>query len=98
MRNAIFRLFEGLARQGPGSDAGTREALRRLGRAARGAARARPRLRQRARGAGAGATLRTTVIAVDSHPGRSSTLVRPPLPAPPEETRAWLGLEGGVCF
>jgi len=31
MRNAIFRLFEGLARQGPGSDAGTREALRRPG-------------------------------------------------------------------
>ena len=31
MSEAFFRLFEGLPRQGPGSDACTREALRRLG-------------------------------------------------------------------
>ena len=67
MSEALFRLFETLPRQGPGSDACTREALRRL-----------PTLPAAGRvldlGCGTGAstlvlaaTLRTKVIAVDIH-------------------------------
>jgi len=65
--DAFFRLYEGLPRQGPGSDACTREALRRL-----------PPLPARARvldlGCGAGRqtlvlaeVLQTKVVAVDLH-------------------------------
>ncbi len=67
MSQALFRLFETMPRQGPGSDACTREALRRL-----------PALPAAARvldlGCGTGAstlvlaaTLRTSIIAVDTH-------------------------------
>jgi SAM-dependent methyltransferase len=64
---AIFRLFEGLPRQGPGSDACTREALRRLG-----ALPAAPRVLDLGCGGGRSTlvlaeTLRTRVIAVDNH-------------------------------
>jgi SAM-dependent methyltransferase len=63
----MFRLFEGLPRQGPGSDACTREALRRLG-----ALPAAPRVLDLGCGSGRAAlvlaeTLRTRVIAVDVH-------------------------------
>jgi SAM-dependent methyltransferase len=64
---AIFRLFEGLSRQGPGSDACTREALRRLG-----ALPAAPRVFDLGCGSGRAAlvlakTLRTKVVAVDTY-------------------------------
>jgi serine/threonine-protein kinase HipA len=64
---AFFRLFEGLPRQGPGSDAGTREALRRLPDP--GAA---PRVLDLGCGSGRStlvlaAALRTKIIAVDHH-------------------------------
>jgi serine/threonine-protein kinase HipA len=64
---AIFRLFEGLSRQGPGSDECTREALRRLG-----ALPARPRVLDLGCGSGRAAlalaeALRARVIAVDLH-------------------------------
>jgi SAM-dependent methyltransferase len=64
---AIFRLFEGLPRQGPGSDACTREALRRLG-----ALPAAPRVLDLGCGSGRSTlvlaeTLRTKVTAVDNH-------------------------------
>ena len=67
MSEAVFRLFEGLPRQGPGSDACTREALRRLG-----ALPAAPRVLDLGCGAGAqtlvlAETLRSRVIAVDGH-------------------------------
>ena len=67
MSEALFRLFETLPRQGPGSDACTREALRRLP-----ALPASPRVLDLGCGAGAStlvlaATLRTRVIAVDIH-------------------------------
>jgi serine/threonine-protein kinase HipA len=67
MSEALFRLFETLPRQGPGSDAGTREALRRLP-----ALPATPRVLDLGCGAGAStlvlaATLGTRVIAVDLH-------------------------------
>ena len=67
MSEALFRLFETLPRQGPGSDACTREALRRLP-----ALPAAPRVLDLGCGAGAStlvlaATLRTRVIAVDIH-------------------------------
>jgi serine/threonine-protein kinase HipA len=67
MSDALFRLFEALPRQGPGSAACTREALRRLP-----ALSAAPRALDLGCGAGAStlvlaATLRTRVIAVDIH-------------------------------
>ena len=67
MTEALFRLFEGLPRQGPGSDACTREALRRLG-----APRAAPRVLDLGCGSGRSAlvlaeALRTRVVAVDIH-------------------------------
>jgi serine/threonine-protein kinase HipA len=63
----MFRLFEGLPRQGPGSDACTREALRRLG-----ALPAAPRVLDLGCGSGRAAlvladALRTKVVAVDNH-------------------------------
>jgi SAM-dependent methyltransferase len=61
----IFRLFEGLPRQGPGSDACTREALRRLRTLP-----AAPRALDLGCGSGSlvlAETLRTKVIAVDNH-------------------------------
>jgi serine/threonine-protein kinase HipA len=65
--DAFLRLFEGLPRQGPGSDACTREALRRLGRLPAG-----PRVLDLGCGSGRAAlvlaeTLCTKVIAVDIH-------------------------------
>jgi SAM-dependent methyltransferase len=65
--DAFFRLFEGLPRQGPGSDACTREALARLG-----ALPAAPRVLDLGCGSGRSAlalaeTLRTAVLAVDDH-------------------------------
>lgn len=67
MSEAIFRLFEGLPRQGPGSDACTREALRRLP-----ALPASPRVLDLGCGSGRSALvlaeeLRTRVVAVDIH-------------------------------
>jgi SAM-dependent methyltransferase len=67
MSEAGFRLFETLPRQGPGSDACTREALRRLP-----ALPATPRVLDLGCGTGAStlvlaATLRTSIIAVDIH-------------------------------
>ena len=67
MSEALFRLFETLPRQGPGSDACTCEALRRLPPLP-----AAPRVLDLGCGAGAStlvlaATLRTRVIAVDMH-------------------------------
>ena len=67
MSEAFFRLFEGLPRQGPGSDACTREALRRLP-----ALPPAPRVLDLGCGSGRAAlvlaaTLRTKVIAVDNH-------------------------------
>jgi len=64
---ALFRLFERLPRQGPGSDACTREALRRLG-----ALPAAPRVLDLGCGSGRSAlvlaqALRTRVVAVDIH-------------------------------
>jgi SAM-dependent methyltransferase len=64
---ALFRLFEGLPRQGPGSDACTCEALRRLG-----ALPAAPRVLDLGCGSGRSALvlaqeLGTRVIAVDNH-------------------------------
>jgi SAM-dependent methyltransferase len=63
----MFRLFEGLPRQGPGSEACTREALRRLPALA-----AAPRVLDLGCGSGAStmvlaAALRTKVIAIDTH-------------------------------
>ena len=63
----MFRLFEGLPRQGPGSDACTREALRRLG-----ALPPTPRVLDLGCGSGRAAlvlaeTLQAKVVAVDSH-------------------------------
>jgi serine/threonine-protein kinase HipA len=65
---AFFRLFEGLPRQGPGSDTCTREALRRLGELPAAA-----RVLDLGCGSGRAAlvlaeALRTKVIAVDNHP------------------------------
>ena len=65
--DAFFRLFEGLPRQGPGSDACTREALGRLP-----PLQARPRVLDLGCGAGRQTlvladVLRTKVIAVDLH-------------------------------
>ena len=67
MSEAIFRLFEGLPRQGPGSDACTRETLGRLP-----ALPAAPRVLDLGCGAGRSAlvlaaALRTRVVAVDLH-------------------------------
>ena len=67
MSAAFFRLFEGLPRQGPGSDACTREALARLG-----ALPAAPRVLDLGCGSGRSAlalaeTLGTRVLAVDNH-------------------------------
>jgi SAM-dependent methyltransferase len=64
---ALFRLFEGLPRQGPGSDACTRDALARLG-----ALPATPRVLDLGCGSGRSTlvlaeTLRTKVVAVDIH-------------------------------
>jgi cyclopropane fatty-acyl-phospholipid synthase-like methyltransferase len=64
---ALFRLFEGLPRQGPGSDDCTREALRRLGELP-----ASPRVLDLGCGSGRAAlvlaeALRARVIAVDNH-------------------------------
>jgi SAM-dependent methyltransferase len=64
---AFFRLFEGLPRQGPGSDACTREALRRLG-----ALPPAPRVLELGCGSGRSTlvlatALRSKVIAVDIH-------------------------------
>jgi SAM-dependent methyltransferase len=64
---AFFRLFEGLPRQGPGSDACTREALRRLPELP-----AAPRVLDLGCGAGRqtlvlAEALRTKVAAVDNH-------------------------------
>jgi SAM-dependent methyltransferase len=64
---AFFRLFEGLPRQGPGSDACTRAALRRLGELPTA-----PRVLDLGCGSGRSAlvlaeALRTEVIAVDNH-------------------------------
>jgi SAM-dependent methyltransferase len=64
---ALFRLFEGLPRQGPGSDACTREALRRVP-----ALPAAPRVLDLGCGGGRSAlvlaaALRTRVVAVDNH-------------------------------
>ena len=68
MSEAFFRLFEGLPRQGPGSDACTREALERL------RARCRRRRGCSTSAAAAGArrwcwrrALRSAVLAVDKH-------------------------------
>jgi SAM-dependent methyltransferase len=63
----MFRLFEGLPRQGPGSDACTREALRRLGPLP-----AAPRVLDLGCGSGRSTlvlaeALRTKVVAVDNH-------------------------------
>jgi SAM-dependent methyltransferase len=63
---ALFRLFEGLPRQGPGSDACTRAALRRLGELP-----AAPRVLDLGCGSGRSAlvlaeTLRTKVVAITS--------------------------------
>jgi SAM-dependent methyltransferase len=65
--DAFFRLFEGLPRQGPGSDACTSEALRRLPPLP-----ARPRVLDLGCGAGRqtlvlAEALRTKVVAVDLH-------------------------------
>ena len=65
--DAFFRLFEGLPRQGPGSDACTREALRRLP-----ALPARPRVVDLGCGSGRqtlvlAESLQVKVIAVDLH-------------------------------
>ena len=65
--DAFFRLFEGLPRQGPGSDACTREALSRLPPLS-----ARPRVLDLGCGAGRqtlvlAEALRTKVVAVDLH-------------------------------
>jgi serine/threonine-protein kinase HipA len=67
MSDALFRLFEALPRQGPGSAACTREALRRLP-----ALPPSPRVLDLGCGTGAStlalvATLRASVIAVDIH-------------------------------
>ena len=67
MSDALFRLFETLPRQGPGSAACTREALQRLP-----ALPTAPRVLDLGCGTGAStlvlaATLRTSVIAVDIH-------------------------------
>jgi SAM-dependent methyltransferase len=67
MSDALFRLFETLPRQGPGSAACTREALHRLP-----ALPTAPRVLDLGCGTGAStlvlaATLRTSVIAVDIH-------------------------------
>lgn len=67
MSEAFFRLFKGLPRQGPGSDACTREALRRLPELP-----AAPRVLDLGCGSGRSAlvlaeVLRTKVIAVDNH-------------------------------
>ena len=67
MSEAFFRLFEGLPRQGPGRDACTREALRRLG-----ALPDAPRVLDLGCGSGRAAlvladALQTRVIAVDNH-------------------------------
>jgi serine/threonine-protein kinase HipA len=64
---ALFRLFEELPRQGPGSDACTREALRRLG-----ALPAAPRVLDLGCGSGRSTlvladAVRTKVVAVDIH-------------------------------
>ena len=64
---AMFRLCAGLPRQGPGSDACTREALRRLG-----PLRAAPRVLDLGCGSGRAAlvlaeTLQTRIVAVDIH-------------------------------
>ena len=65
--DAFFRLFEGLPRQGPGSDACTREALRRLAPLP-----AQPRVLDLGCGAGRqtlvlAEVLQTKVVAVDLH-------------------------------
>ena len=67
MSEALFRLFEGLPRQGPGSDDCTREALRRLPELP-----ASPRVLDLGCGSGRSAlvladALRAKVIAVDNH-------------------------------
>lgn len=67
MSEAFFRLFNGLPRQGPGSDACTRKALRRLPELP-----AAPRVLDLGCGSGRSAlvlaeVLRTKVIAVDNH-------------------------------
>ena len=67
MSEAFFRLFEGLPRQGPGSDACTREALRRLPELP-----AQPRVLDLGCGSGRSTLvlaqlLRTKVVAVDNH-------------------------------
>jgi SAM-dependent methyltransferase len=67
MSEALFRLFEGLPQQGPGSDACTRAALRRLGPLP-----AAPRVLDLGCGSGRATLalaeeLRTRIIAVDLH-------------------------------
>jgi SAM-dependent methyltransferase len=67
MSEALFRLFEGLPQQGPGSDACTREALRRLGPLP-----AAPRVLELGCGSGRATLalaedLRTRIIAIDLH-------------------------------
>jgi SAM-dependent methyltransferase len=67
MSEALFRLFDGLPRQGPGSDDCTREALRRLG-----VLPAAPRVLDLGCGSGRSAlvlaqALRARVVAVDNH-------------------------------